>query len=132
MNMKYDNNWCGTIIAEAFESLNFLEPHMLVATYDQRLESEEERGRFVFHNIKISSSHINQFIREAKQCIKPGWYLHLVNDIGCLMFVVFHDVVFEFNKGDEGAFQKIKKHGLQEGIHEDQLQLERLFDKPYD
>ena len=126
------NPWHGVAITESFNDLSVLEKVHVVATKIEHLEGEEGIGTFHFHNVEVSDADIDQVVTLVSSAIKPNWFLHLISGAGDRMIVVFHGKHFDVQKSDDQALREVVEYGKQQGIHEDQLQLHRLFDNPYD
>jgi hypothetical protein len=124
------NVWRGVLIAEGLKNQAVLEYIHIIKTDFERLESEEGLGEFHFHKIEVDDILVDKVVEIATRDLKEGWYFHLVKDNK--MKVMFTGKCLEVTKGNEAQFDNVKKYGLSLGIHEDQIQLERLIDNPYD
>lgn len=127
-----DKPWCGVAITESFDDLGVLEKMHIVTTKVEHLEGEEGIGTFHFHKVEVNDADIDQVVALVSSAIKPSWFLHLISGTGDRMKVVFHGKYFDVKKGDDQALREVVEYGKQHGVHEDQLQLYRLFDNPYD
>lgn len=127
-----DNIWRGVAITEGFDDPNVLEKMHIVATKVEHLEGEEGMGTFHFHKVEVNDTDVDQVVILVSVAIKPSWFLHLISGAGDRMKVVFHGKHFDVKKGDDQALREVVEYGKQDGVHEDQLQLYRLFDNPYD
>jgi hypothetical protein len=96
----------------------------------ERLEGEEDLGEFHFYNIEVEEKDLPMAVQEATHSLRPSWYFHLVK--GDQMKVMFRGKVFDVTSGDTSQLEAVKKYEMENGVHEEQIQLERLFDNPYD
>lgn len=122
--------WRGVLIEESLEDPTVLNRMHIVGTMSERLEGEEDRGEFHFHKVEVDNDALKGVLQDASESIKDSWYFHLVS--GDRMIVVFRGRVFEATKGRANEFDAIRAFALSQGIHPEQLQLERLMDNPYD
>jgi len=121
--------WEGVIIEESLESKDLLKLAKTVKTKKSTLESEEEKGFLHFHHAEVSDGKKEEFVEEAKNAIKQGWYLHICKD--GKMIVVFKGKSFEFTKLQKDKIEQAKKYGMSIGIIEEQVQFQELIDNPY-
>ncbi len=124
--------WRGIAVAEGFDDPRAFEKMCIVTTKIEHLEGEEAVGTFHFHHVEVNDADVDQVATLVASVIKPSWFLHLVSASGENMKVIFRDNQFNIEKGDDQAMQEVIAYGKKNGIHEDQLQLHRLFDNPYD
>jgi hypothetical protein len=122
--------WRGVAIEEGFEDRSLFDHLHVVATQAERLEGEDEQGEFHFHKVEVADPQLHAAMEAAKRTLRPSWYFHLVRE--GKMVVLFRGKAFEVAQGDALQLQMVKEYGLAQGIHEDQLCLERLFLSPYD
>lgn len=122
--------WKGVFIEEGFEDLSALDYALIKQTDSWEFEGEVGRGKFHFHKIEVYGAKLDEFVKLAQQAIKDSWYLHLVK--GDSMKVIFSEIVFNVSRGDKEQFNHIRKYAISEGIHPEQLDLERLLDNPFD
>lgn len=125
-----DNVWRGVAIAESFTSNSVITNSTTVRTGTQALEGEKSRGQWHFHCIEVADSEIDMIVREALHTLKPSWYLHLVND--GRMIIVLEGRSFTIARDDTHGIAEVKEYAITHGVHPKQIELERLFDNPYD
>jgi hypothetical protein len=128
--MNTVNVWKGVIIQEGLKDSSILEHVKIVKTDMERLEEEEGLGDFHFHKVEVNDQDLNTVVEMAMNGLRESWYMHLVN--GERMKVIFSGKVFEVQKGDTNQFKKIKEYAISQGILEEQIEVERLIDNPYD
>lgn len=124
------NFWKGVIIEEGLEEKTILSMVKIVRTDLEKLESEEDVGELHFHKVEIDDKQLESFIELSMKNLLDSWYIHLVKD--GVMKVIFRNKVFEATKGDTQQFNNIKRYALSQGILEEQIEVERLIDNPYD
>jgi hypothetical protein len=122
--------WRGVAIAEGFTSGDVIAESHTVRTKKEVLEGEEGLGEFNFHFIEVPDAQIDQIVETATKTLKPSWYIHLVKD--GRMIVAFEDKSFTIAKDDADAIAAVKDYAITHGVHPEQIELERLFDNPYD
>ena len=122
--------WRGVAIAEGFTSDRVIAQTHTVRTKNEVLEGEEGQGEFNFHFIEVPDAQLDQIVRAATETLKPSWYLHLVKD--GRMIVAFEGKSFTITKDDTQAIAEVKAYATGNGVHPEQIELERLFDHPYD
>ena len=94
--------WKGVIIKESLENKDLLKLVKIVSTKRSSLETEE--GILNFHSIDIEDRKKNEFVENAKKCIKNSWYIHICK--AGRMIVIFKGKSFEFTKGDDKLKQE--------------------------
>lgn len=101
----------------------------VVDTKTTTLEGETNRGEFHFHSVEVKDDIFDEVVQFASQYIKNSWYFHLVKNNELL--VMFQNLVFKAYKGNAEEFKRIREYALSQGIHPNQLPLERLIENPY-
>ena len=132
MSTTTDRVWRGIAITEGFDDPSVLATMHIVATKTEQLEGEEGMGTFHFHKVEVDGADVDSVLERVSLAIKPSWFLHVISGDGSLMKVVFRGKCFSIQKGDDEALHAVIAYGKQNGVHEDQLHLHRLFDNPYD
>jgi hypothetical protein len=122
------NMWQGVVLEESLENKSLLNLAKIVGTDIDKLE-EEDRV-MTFHKIEVSESERARFIKEAKDSLKPGFYIHLCQD--GRMYVIFKNKVFKFRKGQQSLLEKAREYGKSTGIISEQMPFEHLIDYPFD
>jgi len=122
--------WRGIAIEEGFEGRSLFPNLTVIGTETQRLEGEDALGEFHFHKVEVTDIQLPALLKEAIRTLRPSWYFHLVQ--AGKMIVIFRGKSFEVVQGDACRLLEVKEYALAQGIHEDQLRLERLFENPYD
>lgn len=122
--------WKGVAIEEGFVDRSLFEYVRIVGAEMKQLEGEEERGEFHFHKVEVSDGELASVVEVAMRTLHPSWYFHLVK--GKRMKVMFAGKVFDIDRDDLSRIEAVKSYGLASGIHKNQIQIERLFDSPYD
>jgi hypothetical protein len=122
--------WKGVLIAESLENGQI--PHSIttVKTKNLTLEGEEKRGIFHFHNVEIKDKDVTKVLESIKKDLLDRWYFHMVK--GDELIVIFKGKSFTAHKGNNDEVEEIRRYGISQGILEEQLGLERLFESPYD
>jgi len=122
--------WKGVIIEEGLKDTTLLNQVKIVRTDMEQLESEGEMGTLHFHKVEVEGTKIDEVVEMAKNSLLHSWYIHLVKDGE--MKVIFEDIAFEVRKGDTEQLRNIKEYALSQDILEEQIELDRLIDNPYD
>ncbi|WP_067665815.1 hypothetical protein [Nocardia miyunensis] len=125
-----DRVWRGVAIAESFTCDSVITNSTTIRTDAQALEGEGSLGQWHFHFIEVADSEIDMVVGEALRTLKPSWYLHLVN--ADRMIVVFEGRSFTITQDDTHGIAEVKEYAVGFGVHPEQIELERLFDNPYD
>ncbi len=120
--------WKGVIIEESLTDRKLLSLSKVFQTKTGTLETQEARGSFHFHSVEIPQKNTEAFVNQAKQLLKPGWYIHLCRDDD--MIVIYQAKVFEFKKGQREKMDQAKRYGEKNGIPKEQLTFEYLFENP--
>jgi len=121
--------WKGVAIDGGFEDFTVMQHMRVVATKAGRLEGEEELGEFHFHSVEVRDEDVATVVQIACKTLRPTWYFHLVK--GTRMKILFRGEAFDITKDDAAELEAAKRYGLENGVHEDQIQFEDFFDNPY-
>lgn len=124
------NVWQGVLIEESLISNSLLDHIKIIATRLARLEGEEDKGDFHFHNVEVSDDNLELVLDLAQKNLKPSWYFHLVKQDR--MKVVYPGKIFEITKGSRESFKAARNYGISLGILSDQLDFEDLIHRPFD
>lgn len=121
--------WKGVLIEESLTDVSVLPKLKITVTKVTTLEEEAEKGVFHFHNVEVEENNLDAVILFISRNIKDSWYFHLVKDGE--MVVMFHNKVVKAHKGNTQEVEAIRKYALSQGILNEQLPLEKLFENPY-
>lgn len=122
--------WRGVAIEESFEGSQLPPGVRVVGTRLARLETEEDRGQFRFHEVEVSDGDLAAVVDVACRTLRPSWYFHLVK--GDDMKVLFRGRAFDLNRQNPTQIEAARRYGMERGIPAGQLPLEHLFDNPFD
>lgn len=121
--------WRGIAIEESFTRPMVPPGVHHVSTRSGRLGGEEDKGEVRFHAITVNDGKLDSVTDWARRNLRPGWYMHLVK--GKRMRIVFPDHVFDIIKDDHEGIERVRRFGIDAGVHPKQLPLEKLFEDPF-
>jgi hypothetical protein len=111
--------WKGAVIAEGLDdpaTINKLEIYKASISRDGiPIDCGGHLGRWHSYNVRCSKKEID----ELQAHILKGWYAHFWQRDRIL--VVFNDRQFELKRSDKSAWTEAVKHGLEQGIPENEL-----------
>ncbi|MFH1188769.1 MAG: hypothetical protein V1652_02910 [bacterium] len=70
-------------------------------------------------HFEVAEEKVVVVARELSKSLKPAWYLNMSGESN--VFVIFHDKVFKYQKGDVVRRSEVILYGKNEGIPEHQL-----------
>jgi len=120
----------GVLIDESVTNpKNILELAEVVSFRETTLESENFRGKVLFHNIKVKDQNLWPILNLVMNTIlEPGWYFHLVDEE--ILYVVMPGAILSAGN-NENQLLNIFEYAVHHGIHPDQLNLKKLFANPF-
>lgn len=115
------NSWHGWIIEQSLDDRNIFDKFPTL-----KMKSEEDNWKE--HIVKIPDKKVNEMIKFLKRHLLKGWYAHLIKDDQ--MIVVYNNKKFQVKKG--GDYTPMREYGLSNGVIEEQLPDQGLFDQARD
>ena len=69
--------------------------------------------------VEVDEDNIDNTSKTLQELLKESWYIHFFNDR--LLVVIFNDKIFKLDVNDPDSWLEAVKHGISQGILEEQL-----------
>lgn len=111
------NSWYGWFIEQSFDDQSIFQRYSTV-----KMKSEDKSWKE--HIVKVPDNELEFVLSWLTKHIKYSWYAHLVK--GDEIIIAYKNKAFRLKEGD--SFKEVADYGKMQGIIENQLPEEKLFE----
>ncbi|MEX2017588.1 MAG: hypothetical protein WD876_03890 [Candidatus Pacearchaeota archaeon] len=114
------NKFKGLLIKESLSDLEILKSVSITKKEKWNSSNSNEFQPKIWTAVYFEGEDIEKFAKRVSKSIKnKGWYLNL--SVDDLEYVIFHNKIFKYKKGNKEAKQEAVEYGKNVGVPEKQL-----------